>query len=46
MVAEGNTGQLFAVVTLLAAAVVAVPLLKRIGFGSVNRPGFREGLDS
>ncbi|AKV08508.1 potassium transporter [Pseudomonas fluorescens NCIMB 11764] len=35
MAAEGNVGQLFAVVTLLAAAVVAVPLLKRIGLGSV-----------
>ncbi len=35
MAAEGSAGQLFAVVTLLAAAVVAVPLLKRIGLGSV-----------
>lgn len=35
MAAEGNAGQLFAVVTLLVAAVVAVPLLKRIGLGSV-----------
>ncbi|MDH1728058.1 monovalent cation:proton antiporter-2 (CPA2) family protein [Pseudomonas chengduensis] len=35
MAAEGNAGQLLGVVTLLAAAVVAVPLLKRIGFGSV-----------
>ncbi|WP_448144987.1 monovalent cation:proton antiporter-2 (CPA2) family protein [Pseudomonas silesiensis] len=35
MVVEGNAGQLFAVVTLLAAAVVAVPLLKRLGLGSV-----------
>lgn len=35
MAAEGNAGQLFVVVTLLAAAVVAVPLLKRIGLGSV-----------
>ncbi|MFY1666176.1 monovalent cation:proton antiporter-2 (CPA2) family protein [Pseudomonas sp. Pseu.R1] len=35
MVVEGNAGQLFTVVTLLAAAVVAVPLLKRIGLGSV-----------
>jgi Kef-type K+ transport system membrane component KefB len=35
MAVEGNAGQLFAVVTLLAAAVVAVPLLKRIGLGSV-----------
>lgn len=35
MVAEGNAGQLLSVVILLAAAVVAVPLLKRIGLGSV-----------
>ncbi|MGF0337257.1 monovalent cation:proton antiporter-2 (CPA2) family protein [Ectopseudomonas toyotomiensis] len=35
MAAEGNAGQLLGVITLLAAAVVAVPLLKRIGFGSV-----------
>ena len=35
MAAEGNAWQLLGVVTLLAAAVVAVPLLKRIGFGSV-----------
>ncbi len=36
MTAEGNAGQLlFTVVTLLAAAVVAVPLLKRLGLGSV-----------
>ncbi|MER1946651.1 monovalent cation:proton antiporter-2 (CPA2) family protein [Stutzerimonas stutzeri] len=35
MAAEGNAGQLLSVITLLAAAVVAVPLLKRIGFGSV-----------
>ncbi len=35
MAVEGNAGQLFAVVTLLAAAVVVVPLLKRIGLGSV-----------
>jgi len=35
MTAEGNAGQLLSVITLLAAAVVAVPLLKRIGFGSV-----------
>ncbi len=33
MVAEGNAGQLLSVVILLAAAVVAVPLLKRIGLG-------------
>lgn len=32
---EGNAGQLLDVVTLLAAAVVAVPLFKRIGLGSV-----------
>lgn len=35
MAAEGNAGQLLGVITLLTAAVVAVPLLKRIGFGSV-----------
>lgn len=35
MVAEGNAGQLLSVVILLAAAVVAVSLLKRIGLGSV-----------
>lgn len=35
MAAESIAGQLLGVVTLLAAAVVAVPLLKRIGFGSV-----------
>ena len=35
MAAEGNAGQLLSVITLLAATVVAVPLLKRIGFGSV-----------
>lgn len=35
MAVEGNAGQLFAVVTLLAASVVAVSLLKRIGLGSV-----------
>ena len=35
MAAEGNVGQLFAVVTLLAAAVLVVPLFKRIGLGSV-----------
>ncbi|EKT4493251.1 cation:proton antiporter [Pseudomonas putida] len=35
MSAEGNAGLLLGVITLLTAAVVAVPLLKRIGFGSV-----------
>lgn len=35
MAAEGNAGLLLGVITLLSAAVVAVPLLKRIGFGSV-----------
>ncbi|SFW33650.1 Kef-type potassium/proton antiporter, CPA2 family [Pseudomonas sp. NFACC19-2] len=35
MAAEGNAGPLLGVITLLAAAVVVVPLLKRIGFGSV-----------
>ena len=33
--AEGYAGQLIGVVTLLGAAVVAVPLFKRIGLGSV-----------
>jgi len=35
MAAEGNAGLLMGVITLLSAAVVAVPLLMRIGFGSV-----------
>jgi glutathione-regulated potassium-efflux system ancillary protein KefC/glutathione-regulated potassium-efflux system protein KefB len=35
MAAEGNPSQLIGVVTLLGAAVVAVPLFKRIGLGSV-----------
>lgn len=35
MAAEGNAGLLLGVITLLTAAVVAVPLLKHIGFGSV-----------
>ncbi|WP_213028859.1 hypothetical protein [Pseudomonas sp. Seg1] len=35
MAAEGNAGQVLSVVTSLAAAVVAVPLLKRMGLGSV-----------
>ncbi|WP_216184164.1 monovalent cation:proton antiporter-2 (CPA2) family protein [Verticiella alkaliphila] len=35
MAAEGNAGQLIGMVTLLGAAVVAVPLFKRIGLGSV-----------
>ncbi len=35
MAAEGNAGQLIGLVTLLGAAVVAVPLFKRIGLGSV-----------
>lgn len=35
MAAEGNASQLVGVVTLLGAAVVAVPLFKRIGLGSV-----------
>lgn len=35
MAAEGNAGQLVGIVTLLGAAVVAVPLFKRIGLGSV-----------
>lgn len=35
MAAEDNAGQLLGVVILLAAAVVAVPLFKRIGLGPV-----------
>ncbi|PJK13142.1 potassium transporter [Lysobacteraceae bacterium NML120232] len=35
MAVEGNSSQLLGVVTLLGAAVVAVPLFKRIGLGSV-----------
>ena len=35
MAAEGSAGDLVKVVTLLGAAVVAVPLFKRLGLGSV-----------
>ncbi|WP_298212227.1 monovalent cation:proton antiporter-2 (CPA2) family protein [Acidovorax sp.] len=35
MAVEGSTSQLVGIVTLLGAAVVAVPLFKRIGLGSV-----------
>ncbi|RYF81370.1 MAG: potassium transporter [Comamonadaceae bacterium] len=35
MAAEGSAGELIKVVTLLGAAVVAVPLFKRLGLGSV-----------
>ncbi|MBS0427242.1 MAG: cation:proton antiporter [Proteobacteria bacterium] len=35
MAAEGSAGDLIKVVTLLGAAVVAVPLFKRLGLGSV-----------
>lgn len=35
MAAEGSAGELVKVVTLLGAAVVAVPLFKRLGLGSV-----------
>lgn len=35
MAAEGSASQLVGVVTLLGAAVVAVPLFKRLGLGSV-----------
>ncbi len=35
MAAEGSAGDLLKVVTLLGAAVVAVPLFKRLGLGSV-----------
>ncbi|NQD95122.1 potassium transporter, partial [Pseudomonas sp. CrR25] len=35
MVVEGSAGELLKVVTLLGAAVIAVPLFKRLGLGSV-----------
>ncbi|MDO9330045.1 MAG: cation:proton antiporter, partial [Pseudomonas sp.] len=35
MAVEGNAGQLLGFVILLAAAVLVVPLFKRIGLGSV-----------
>jgi glutathione-regulated potassium-efflux system protein KefB len=35
MAVEGSAGELLKVVTLLGAAVIAVPLFKRIGLGSV-----------
>ena len=35
MAVEGSAGDLLKVVTLLGAAVVAVPLFNRIGLGSV-----------
>ena len=35
MSTEGDASQLIGMVTLLGAAVVAVPLFKRIGLGSV-----------
>mgnify|MGYP006204355721 CR=1 FL=1 len=35
MAAEGNASQLVGIVTLLGAAVVAVPLFKRLGLGTV-----------
>src|SRR5256885_16423887 len=35
MAAEGNASQLVGIVTLLGAAVVAVPLFKRLGLGAV-----------
>ena len=43
MAAEGSAGELVKVVTLLGAAVVAVPLFKRLGLGSVlgYRPAWR-----
>ena len=45
MVAEGNAGQVLSVVTSLAAAVVAVPLLKRMGLvvGYLAAEGGRSG---
>ena len=35
MAAEGNASQLISIITLLGAAVIAVPLFKRLGLGSV-----------
>lgn len=35
MAAEGNASQLTSIITLLGAAVIAVPLFKRFGLGSV-----------
>ncbi|MDO5288887.1 MAG: monovalent cation:proton antiporter-2 (CPA2) family protein [Pseudomonadota bacterium] len=35
MAAEGNASQLVSIVTLLGAAVVAVPIFKRLGLGAV-----------
>lgn len=35
MAADGNTSQLVGIVTLLGAAVVSVPLFKRLGLGAV-----------
>ncbi|MEG1770215.1 MAG: cation:proton antiporter, partial [Comamonas sp.] len=35
MAAEGNASQLISIITLLGAAVIAVPLFKRFGLGSV-----------
>lgn len=35
MAADGNTSQLIGVVTLLGAAVIGVPLFKRLGLGAV-----------
>lgn len=35
MAAEGNASQLVGIITLLGAAVIAVPLFKRFGLGSV-----------
>jgi glutathione-regulated potassium-efflux system ancillary protein KefC/glutathione-regulated potassium-efflux system protein KefB len=35
MAADGNTSQLVGIVTLLGAAVVGVPLFKRLGLGAV-----------
>src|SRR5258708_29093966 len=34
-ISEGNASQLVGIVTLLGAAVVAVPLFKRLGLGAV-----------
>jgi hypothetical protein len=46
MAVEGSAGDLLNVVVLLGAAVVAVPLFKKLGLGSVLGtwpPGWRSG---
>jgi glutathione-regulated potassium-efflux system ancillary protein KefC/glutathione-regulated potassium-efflux system protein KefB len=43
MAADGNTSQLVGIVTLLGAAVVGVPLFKRLGLGAAGLSGGRSG---